>query len=217
MAIEHKEIAAIRDDYVKGALSEKDVVANPLEQFENWFEQCIEAKVVEPNAMVLATISKEGYPSTRVVLMKDIRKEGISFFTNYDSQKGMDILNNPKVSVVFFWPELQRQVRIEGIAVKMDEIDSAEYYQTRPRGSKIGAWASPQSQVIPHRQFLEERVVFFENKYSNIDNIPKPTNWGGFLLRPLKFEFWQGRSSRLHDRIQYIEEKGVWTHLRIAP
>lgn len=217
MAIEHKNIAAIREDYLKGSLSEEDVAVHPLAQFEIWFEEAINAKVVEPNAMVLSTIAKDGFPSSRVVLMKDITKDGIRFFTNYESQKGLDILKNPKVSVVFFWPELQRQVRVEGIAKKIDEADSEAYYQSRPRGSQIGAWASPQSDAIPSRKFLEERFSFYEDKYQDAVVLPRPKHWGGFVLCPVKFEFWQGRGSRLHDRIQYVEEAGQWLRVRLAP
>jgi len=217
MAIEHKSIAAIREDYTKDSLSKKDIDLNPFIQFKNWFQQALHAEVIEPNAMVLSTISEEGFPSSRVVLMKDIKADGISFFTNYESQKSIDITRNPKVCVVFFWPELQRQVKIEANAERLDSIESTEYFQSRPKGSQIGAWASPQSQIIPNRQFLEERVHFYQEEFATVDVLPKPDHWGGFLLRPVKFEFWQGRSSRLHDRMEYSLEEGVWVCNRLAP
>ena len=217
MAIEHKSIAAIREDYTKGALSEYDVDVNPFVQFKNWFDQALNAEVVEPNAMVLSTISEDGFPSSRVVLMKDIKDNGISFFTNYESQKSIDILRNPKVSILFFWPELQRQVRIEAHSERLNEDDSTEYFQSRPKGSQIGAWASPQSQIIPNREFLEQRVAYFEDEFKDKVILPRPDHWGGFLLRPIKFEFWQGRSSRLHERIQYDKVDGQWILNRLAP
>lgn len=217
MAIEHKSIAAIREDYTKGALSEHDIDVNPCVQFKNWFDQALIAEVVEPNAMVLSTISESGFPSSRVVLMKDIKETGISFFTNYESQKSIDMERNTKVSILFFWPELQRQVRIEAYAERLNEDDSTEYFQSRPKGSQIGAWASPQSQIIPDRRFLEERVAYFEQEFQDKELLPRPNHWGGFLLRPIKFEFWQGRSSRLHDRIQYDTVDGQWIINRLAP
>lgn len=217
MAIEHKDIAAIREDYTKDILSEQDVNSNPFVQFENWFKQAIAAEVMEPNAMVLSTINKDGFPSSRVVLMKDIKENGISFFTNYKSQKSIDIERDSKISVLFFWAELQRQVRIEAIAELLSEKDSTEYFQSRPKGSQIGAWASPQSDIIPNREFLEERVDFYNKEYEGVEVLPRPEHWGGFLLRPVKFEFWQGRASRLHDRIQYVSENGQWVLNRLAP
>lgn len=217
MAIEHKDIAAIREDYTKDSLSEEFMNENPFSQFGDWFKQALIAEVVEPNAMVLSTVAEDGYPSSRVVLMKDIKEQGISFFTNYESQKSIDIRNNPKVSILFFWPELQRQVRIEANAEMLSSDESTEYFQSRPKGSQVGAWASPQSEVIVDRAFLEQRVDYYQKKFTDVELLPRPDFWGGFLLRPVKFEFWQGRSSRLHDRIQYIMKDGAWMINRLAP
>lgn len=217
MGIEHKDIAAIREDYTKGILSEVDVDCNPILQFKSWFRQAVEAEVIEPNAMVLSTVSLDGYPSSRVVLMKDIKEDGISFFTNYESQKSIDIERNDKVSILFFWPELQRQVRIDATASRLNEEESTEYFQSRPKASQIGAWASPQSQIIPNRDFLEERVDFYKNQYTEVSILPRPLHWGGFLLKPIRFEFWQGRASRLHDRILYTMEDNLWVLNRLAP
>lgn len=217
MAIEHKDIAAIREDYTKYALSEAEVDINPVQQFEAWFRQAVHAEVVEPNAMVLSTISDNGFPSSRIVLMKDLKSDGISFFTNYKSDKSMDIQRNAKISVLFFWPELQRQVRLEGFAEKLDAEESTEYFQSRPKGSQIGAWASPQSQVIPNREVLEAKVEAVAQQYGDVEVLPRPEFWGGFILKPIKFEFWQGRASRLHDRIQYTFENGAWLRNRLAP
>lgn len=217
MAIDHKNIAAIREDYSKGTLAEQEVSSDPIEQFKSWFEQALDAKVMEPNAMTLSTISVEGYPSARTVLLKDIKSDGFSFFTNYESQKGMDMLDRPKVSLLFFWPELQRQVRIEGDVEKLCQEDSDEYFALRPKESRIGAWASPQSQIIPDRDFLEKRVQFYVSEYGASDVVPRPSFWGGYLVKPVKVEFWQGRSSRLHDRITYVLEEDEWIIRRLAP
>ncbi|MGN0003636.1 MAG: pyridoxamine 5'-phosphate oxidase [Sphingobacterium composti] len=217
MAIEHKDIAAIREDYAMGSLSELDVLENPTQQFQVWFEQALSAQVLEPNAMVLATINNQGYPSTRVVLLKDIKAEGFSFFTNYTSQKGQDLARNSKVSLLFFWGELQRQVRIEGDVEFLPKDDSDEYFASRPKGSQIGAWSSPQSQIIASRSILEDRVKEKEIEFEQMETIPRPSFWGGYLVKPFRMEFWQGRSSRLHDRIVYQKENDTWTKNRLAP
>lgn len=217
MGIKHKEIAAIREDYTKFSLSEADIDRNPFQQFETWFQQAVHAEVLEPNAMTLATIAADGFPKTRIVLMKDLKADGICFFTNYESAKSLDIEANPKVSVLFFWPELQRQVRIEAYAEKLNQQESTEYFQSRPRSSQIGAWASPQSQVIADRKVLEDREQAISKQFEQDTVLPKPDFWGGFLLKPIKFEFWQGRASRLHDRIVYLKEDNNWVTCRLAP
>ncbi|SKB53318.1 Pyridoxamine 5'-phosphate oxidase [Sphingobacterium nematocida] len=217
MAIDHKNIAAIREDYVKDSLSERQVSAEPLQQFTQWFEQAMLAKVIEPNAMTLSTISEEGFPSSRIVLLKDIKVDGLSFFTNYESQKGLDMARCAKVGLLFFWPELQRQVRIEGLVERICEEDSDEYFASRPKGSRIGAWASPQSQIIPDRDFLEQRVNFYEQQFAKSEKVDRPLFWGGYLVKPVRMEFWQGRSSRLHDRIVYFLEGDNWVINRLAP
>jgi pyridoxamine 5'-phosphate oxidase len=218
MAIENKNIAAIREDYTKGSLSKQDVKHNPFDQFKNWFDQALDSEVLEPNAMVLSTISTEGFPNSRVVLMKDIKSDGLSFFTNYKSHKGQEMEFNPKVSILFFWPELQRQIRMLGTVEKLSVEESTEYFQSRPTGSQIGAWSSPQSQIIVNREFLEEQVSHYEQKFNGLEVLPKPEFWGGFLFKPTQFEFWQGRSSRLHDRIVYnYIDGGSWSLIRLAP
>ncbi|WP_164122141.1 MULTISPECIES: pyridoxamine 5'-phosphate oxidase [Sphingobacterium] len=217
MAIDHKKIAAIREDYVKDSLSEKQVSADPLLQFTQWFEQAMHANAIEPNAMTLSTISEGGFPSSRIVLLKDIKADGFSFFTNYESQKGLDMSHCANVSLLFFWPELQRQVRIEGVVERLCEEDSDEYFASRPKGSRIGAWASPQSQIIPDRDFLEQRVHFYEQQFAQSEKVDRPLFWGGYLVKPVRIEFWQGRSSRLHDRIVYFLEENNWVINRLAP
>lgn len=217
MAIVHKDIAAIREDYSRGSLQEKDTDDNPFRQFHTWFEQALHAEVIEPNAMVLSTINHLGFPSSRVVLLKDIKADGFSFFTNYGSQKGQDLKADNKASLLFFWPELQRQVRVEGHVEHLPKEDSDEYFASRPRGSQIGAWASPQSQVISDRAYLEDRVKEYESRFEAQELIPRPDFWGGFFVRPVRIEFWQGRSSRLHDRIVYHKEGKTWIKNRLAP
>lgn len=218
MSIQHKEIAAIREEYSKGNLLETDVLEEPIQQFKKWFSEAISAEVVEPNAMVLSTVDQHHSPSSRVVLLKDIKDNGFSFFTNYESRKAQDMLQNPKVSLLFFWPELQRQVRIEGTVGKLPSADSDEYFASRPRGSRIGAIASPQSHVIANRKELENKVDLITDEFSDIDNIPRPEFWGGYLVEPTLVEFWQGRSSRLHDRIVYeLTNQFNWLIKRLAP
>lgn len=217
MSIIHKDIASIREDYSKYSLTEADVVADPITQFQLWFEQAVQAQVAEPNAMALSTISSEGFPSSRIVLLKDIKPTGFSFFTNYRSSKGVSILNNNRVSLLFFWIELQRQVRIEGLVEKLSESESDEYFASRPKGSRIGAIASPQSSVIVSRASLEERVATLSKKYEGQEDVPRPSCWGGYQVKPVRLEFWQGRSSRLHDRLVYSLEDNKWIINRIAP
>src|SRR5690606_35821748 len=210
MSIIHKDIAAIREDYCKYKLDERDVLSSPIQQFERWFDEARIAEVVEPNAMVLATVGEDGFPSSRIVLLKDIKPSGFSFFTNYHSKKGRAIEKQKKVSLLFFWPELQRQVRVEGWAEKLLSEDSDEYFASRPRGSRIGAIASPQSQVLSERKALEDRVAELTAEYEETEKIERPAFWGGYLVSPLRMEFWQGRSNRLHDRIEYVFQQGNW-------
>lgn len=211
-----KDISAIRKEYLITQLNEDDVQSDPLKQFEQWLNEAVESNVNEPTAMTLATSTFEGKPSARVVLLKGVSPEGFSFFTNYDSKKGKQILQNPYGALVFFWPELERQVRIEGKVSKLTDKQSDEYFKTRPEGSKIGAWASPQSQVIPNRKYLENLKSDFHEEFSK-RTIKRPPNWGGYVLAPTCIEFWQGRADRLHDRIQYTLTNGVWTIERLAP
>lgn len=217
MAIQHKDIAAIREDYTLSSLSEGDVFPNPVQQFVKWFDEARHSQVMEPNAMALSTINQDGFPSSRIVLLKDIKKDGFSFFSNYESQKAKDILLDCKVSVLFFWPELQRQVRITGQAERLDANDSDEYFASRPRGSQIGAWSSPQSRIIPNRAYLEKKVEKNIAHFAAHRTIERPDFWGGYIIRPTYFEFWQGRASRLHDRIVYQRENKEWTIKRLAP
>ncbi|MEJ5092375.1 pyridoxamine 5'-phosphate oxidase [Sphingobacterium faecium] len=217
MAIEHKDIAAIRQDYALGNLCESDVSNNPIVQFEKWFNEAIHSEVLEANAMVLSTVGEFSLPSSRIVLLKDLKNNGFSFFTNFNSRKGLEIDSNPHVAALFFWPELQRQVRIEGLIEKLPAEDSDEYFQSRPKGSRIGALASPQSETIPNRSFLEGRVADLEKQFENQEVVPRPEFWGGYLIKPLYIEFWQGRSSRLHDRIAFQKVSDSWKIIRLAP
>ncbi len=210
-------IADIRTDYTLKSFDEKDLLTNAFEQFEIWFDEAIKAEVLEPNAMTLATISPSGFPAARIVLLKGIEANGLEFFTNYQSNKGHDIDHNNKVALVFFWPELQRQVRIVGTAQKMSDKKSDLYFNSRPLGSRIGAHASPQSKVIPSRVLLEESVKKMDALFSE-EPLLRPINWGGYVVNPISFEFWQGRSSRLHDRFLYtLQTDSNWKIERLAP
>lgn len=211
-----KEVADIRQDYRLKTLNECDVSKDAIEQFTNWWSEATESEINEVNAMTLATATKTGVPSARIVLLKGFDKKGFVFFTNYRSDKGKELEENPKAALVFFWKELERQVRIEGDVEKLSTQDSDEYFNSRPAGSRIGAWASPQSQVIPNRDVLLNNVEKYHAEFKTF--IPRPPHWGGYLVKPNLIEFWQGRSNRLHDRLQYILEKDdSWKIDRLAP
>ncbi|WP_202928966.1 pyridoxamine 5'-phosphate oxidase [Chitinophaga agri] len=212
----NKEVADLRKDYRLASLDEQDVAQDPLDQFERWWKDATSGELDEPNAMTLATSTPDGFPSARIVLLKSFDEEGFTFFTNYESQKARDMAANPNVSLLFFWRELERQVRIYGTVSKTSPEISDEYYKSRPLGSRVGAIASPQSRVIPGRSFLEENVRMVAERYV-LEDPERPAYWGGYVVKPVKIEFWQGRSSRLHDRILYTLENGKWLIDRLAP
>ncbi len=210
-------LADIRDDYKMASLLESEVANNPIQQFEKWMAEVLKAEAIEPNAMTISTVGAGGKPSARIVLLKGL-ENGFVFYTNYESQKGRELAENPFASLTFFWADLQRQVRVEGKVQKISEEASIKYFHSRPKGSQIGAAVSPQSNVIPNREFLEKRKEELEEKYKSESEIPKPENWGGYVLIPDRVEFWQGRSSRLHDRLVFEQEdNGNWKIERLAP
>ena len=212
-----KALADIRKDYTKATLDSVSIDKNPILQFEKWFEEAIKSEIAEPTAMNLATVTADGRPSSRVVLLKGVENNQFVFYTNYQSQKGIDLGENPGCALTFFWPDLERQIRIEGIAARVTGITSDNYFKSRPRGSQVGAWASPQSSIIKDRKILEDRVAEIEKKFSGMPTLPRPNQWGGFGVEPFKIEFWQGRSSRLHDRILYTKVDQEWKINRLAP
>ena len=202
---------------MQAALDEETAGLEPLSFFQRWFKEAEAAEITEINAMTLATVDADHRPHARIVLLKGLEEKGFVFFTNYDSAKGMDIKSNPNVALTFFWKELERQVRIEGIIEKVPASDSDSYFNSRPPGSRIGAWASPQSREIPHRNILDVNYAHYEAEFSSID-IPRPPHWGGYLVIPFSLEFWQGRSSRMHDRILFTRsENAGWSRSRLAP
>ncbi len=214
---DNNSVAAIRKVYQLQSLLEKEVDANPILQFEKWWQQAVESEIDEVNALTLSTCSLSGIPSSRIVLLKGIQNDGFTFFTNYDSHKGKEIAQNPQVALLFFWKEMERQVRIEGIAKKISAEESNEYFQSRPRESRIGAWSSPQSTVIINREMLQENVLKYEKEFDNTE-VPRPMNWGGYNVQPRLMEFWQGRPGRLHDRLQYSKDQNShWQIRRLAP
>jgi pyridoxamine 5'-phosphate oxidase len=209
-------IANLRKDYQLASLSETDVAADPIQQFAHWFEQALKADAAEANAMSLATVNAEGRPSSRIVLIKEFNQNGFSWFTNYDSAKGHDLATNPQAALLFFWSALERQVRIEGRIEKVSEQDNDNYFHSRPLGSRRSACASQQSQPIASRDLLEQRLQQVTSEHG--DHPPRPEHWGGYRLVPDYLEFWQGRSSRLHDRIVYTRgSDGVWSISRLQP
>lgn len=209
-------IANLRIEYTTGGLQERDVVADPLQQFALWFDQALAAGVPEPNAMTLATVGADGRPAARVVLLKGV-DYGFVFFTNYTSRKGQDLAAHPTAALVFYWHAQHRQVRVEGRVERVSPDESDAYYATRPAGSRLGAWASAQSQVIAGREPLERRMAELEHEYAGRDDIPRPAHWGGYRLLPDQVEFWQGQPSRLHDRLRYRLEDGIWLIERLSP
>jgi pyridoxamine 5'-phosphate oxidase len=210
-------IADIRKDYKMAALSEDTIASNPIDQFDQWWKEALKSEILEVNAMTLATASNDGIPTARIVLLKGFDERGFIFYTNYKSYKGQQLEENPRACLVFFWKELERQVRITGVVTKLSDADNDEYYHSRPQESRIGAWASPQSQVIKDRQWLEHEVKQYVEQFKN-KPVQRPQHWGGYLVKPITIEFWQGGPGRLHDRIQYtLEENAKWKIERLAP
>lgn len=210
-------VADLRRNYTKSGLIEADADPNPFKQFQQWFDQALAAQLPEPNAMTLATVAPDGKPSARIVLLKNFDEHGFVFYTNYCSHKGQQLQANPWAALVFWWAELERQVRIEGRVEKVSEAESDAYFHSRPLGSQLGAWVSQQSQVIDTREVLEVRLQELEEKYIN-QVVPRPTHWGGFRVIPTAIEFWQGRPNRLHDRLLYRRlEDGRWLIERLSP
>ncbi len=210
------DLSDLRISYTKDSFSESDLLESPFDQFEKWFSEALKSKVDEPNAMSLATISPEGNPRTRIVLVKDFSKDGLIFYTNYESAKAKGMEANKAVSVNFVWHPLQRQINIQGFTEKVDRKVSELYFHSRPRGSQLGALVSPQSKVIASRKVLEDRLAELDTQYKN-EPIPLPENWGGIRIVPTRFEFWQGRDNRLHDRFEYILKNDQWSTQRLAP
>ena len=208
-------IAQLRKNYTFGQLSETEVPPNPLSLFQLWFDQAVKAECPEPNSMTLATADAAENPSARIVLLKGADEAGFTFFTNYESQKGKDLAVRPQAALLFHWHELERQVRIKGLVERVSSTESDEYFHSRPAASRIGAWASPQSAEIPNREFLEEAEKRFAADFG--DKPPRPDHWGGYRLHPTEIEFWQGRPSRLHDRIHYQLDGAQWRIARLAP
>jgi len=211
------DIAGIRKTYSHKTLSEKDIDKDPIKQFDEWWQEAIASAIDEANAMTLATASADGMPSARIVLLKGFSEDGFIFFTNYESYKGKQLMENPKACLVFFWKELERQVRITGVVQKISEKESDEYFHSRPLASQLGACVSPQSTVIENREWLEARYQELEKKIGSTV-VQRPEHWGGYIVKPVIIEFWQGRPSRLHDRIEYsLQENGEWKAVRLAP
>jgi pyridoxamine 5'-phosphate oxidase len=211
-------LSDIRKEYTLKTLSKSTVSANPVEQFTRWFEEAIDSSVNEPNAMHLSTVDADNHPNGRIVLLKSCNEEGFTFFTNYQSDKGRELSQNPSASLTFFWPELERQVRVRGSVALLSPEESDRYFQSRPRASQVGAWVSAQSQVIAGRHLLEDAQTQLEKEFGDRE-ITRPPHWGGFCLVPTRVEFWQGRASRLHDRICYSRQGGAaaWTIDRLSP
>lgn len=211
-------LESFRQEYTKGRLLESEVPADPFHLFKDWMKDAIHDKELEPNAMVLSTVDGGGNPSSRVVLLKETTKEGFVFYTNYKSDKSKDMEMNKNISLLFVWLNLHRQVRINGTVEKLSSEKSKDYFSKRPRGSQLGAWASPQSQVVPNREFLEEKLNEAINHFESKENIDKPPHWGGYIAKPISIEFWQGRDNRLHDRLLYTQSENMdWKIERLAP
>jgi len=214
--IDKKIIEDLRRNYKLKSLDQKDVLENPFEQFSVWFEEAMHSKLPEPNALILATATKEGIPSVRALLLKGFDEKGFIFYTNYESRKGKELAENKNASILFFWPEIERQIRLEGTVEKISKIESKRYFDTRPYKSRIGAWASNQSEVIGSRFVIVKKFLKYFIKFHSKE-IPLPPYWGGFILIPDTFEFWQGRANRLHDRVRYQLADGKWKIERLSP
>jgi pyridoxamine 5'-phosphate oxidase len=216
--MQDQHLADLRKTYAQHELSETAADTDAIRQFRRWLDEALHAQIDEPTAMTVSTVGPDGQPSARVVLLKGLPDDvGFLFYTNYDSRKGHDLATSPKAAMTFFWPGLERQVRVEGTVEKAPESLSTEYFQSRPRGSQVGAWASPQSQPIGSREELEQREREVDQRFAGQEPLPRPPHWGGYILRPQRIEFWQGRPSRLHDRLLYEKAENGWTRSRLAP
>ena len=212
----YRSASSLRREYTRAGLREADASPDPIEQFREWFDQALGADLYEPNAMTLATATPDGRPSARIVLLKGFDDLGFVFYTNYESRKGREMEDNPRAALVFHWNELERQVRVEGIVSRVSADESDAYYASRPRGSRLGAWASEQSRVSDGRETLERRLEELEAEYGE-GEVPRPPYWGGYRVEPEAVEFWQGRENRLHDRLLYRRERGGWRIERLQP
>ena len=217
MEIENNSIHHLRKEYASRSLGIDDVNVDPIKQFDIWFSEAMKVIDHEVNVMTLATASKSGQPSARIVLLKGFDRSGFTFFTNYDSRKGKEIMENPNASLLFYWYELERQIRIEGTIQRISQEESKVYFQSRPKGSQIGAHASPQSEVIKSREELTAKVEQLNKAYAEDKVLPLPDNWGGYKVSANVIEFWQGRPNRLHDRIRYTQDEDGWKIERLAP
>ncbi len=210
-------LASIRKEYTVASLSETDTADDPMVQFDRWWQEAINSQIDEVNAMTLSTVNQQHLPSSRIVLLKGYNPKGFVFFTNYKSHKAADMESNPNVALVFFWKELERQIRIEGKVQKISDTESDDYFHSRPMSSQIGAWASPQSEVIASRALLDQNLAELSARFAH-EPMTRPPFWGGYIVQPMMMEFWQGRPSRLHDRIEYrLNSEDVWTRNRLAP
>lgn len=210
-------LADLRREYTKGGLRRAEIDPNPIAQFQKWFEQALAAQLPEPSAMTLATADESGFPSARIVLLKGVHETGFTFFTNYESRKGRELAGNARAALVLHWPEMERQICIAGTVTKTSRADSEKYFGMRPRGAQLGAWVSQQSSIVPDRVFLETRLAEKEKEFVGRD-VPAPPYWGGYLLAPIRLEFWQGRPNRLHDRFEYVKQAdGSWRIQRLSP
>ena len=205
----------IRKQYLFSALDEQSVLPNPFDQFQIWLQEAIESDQLEPTAMILSTVDEQGQPHSRVVLLKEFLNDSFVFYTNYEGHKAQQMAQNSRVSLVFFWSALERQVRVEGTVEKISEVLSTSYFKSRPIDSQLGAWASPQSQLIRSQDFLEKQFQYYQQKFG--DDVPKPAHWGGYAVKPMSIEFWQGRANRLHDRLLFSKDSGTWKISRLAP
>ena len=212
----NRDSISYRAEYGRQRLIVADMMPDPIDQFKKWYQEAENSQVPEPNTMTLATVSKYGQPTIRVVLLKEITANGIIFYTNFKSRKGREMKQQPKAAVNFYWQKIERQVRMDGGISKVPDQVSDDYFATRPRGSQLGAWVSEQSETIPSREYLEEQLQYYQQRFEGVP-IPRPKHWGGYLLTPTRVEFWQGGPNRLHDRIQYTQVSGEWEKSRLAP